>query len=311
MGKISVVIPTYKRPDKLENALKSVISQSYKDIEVIIIDDNGENCDLSKETKKKVDNYHDKINIKYICHEKNMGGCAARNTGINNASGDYIAFLDDDDEWLPQKLTTMMMKFNCDNNLGMVYSARIEDLGNHFFHVGNEVPKNYIEELRKGNNFIGSTSFAIVRKECFFNVGLFDVNLPAWQDIDMWVRVAEQYNLCFVPDALVIYNLHEGERISRQLNKIINAIDIYYEKHVSSQTNKLHLTSALNFRKSVIYHKFNEIKQVKKHLRIAYRQNPTDFRILIYHILLYLPFNDFIFRRLRDSRINNRKKITI
>lgn len=98
--KVSVIIPTYGRPDNLKRAIDSVIEQTYKNIEIIVIDDNGINSKKGHETSTLVRHYP---HIIYIKLEKNSGGGMARNKGIERASGDYITFLDDDDYYYPEK----------------------------------------------------------------------------------------------------------------------------------------------------------------------------------------------------------------
>ena len=108
---VSVIITTYKRePETVERAAKSILEQTYKDIELIIVDDSPASFDKRIAVEKRVKELSS--SIKYIKHETNMGACAARNTGIRSANGEYVAFLDDDDEWLPDKLEKQMKKFS-------------------------------------------------------------------------------------------------------------------------------------------------------------------------------------------------------
>ena len=101
---VSVIITTYKRPtDILKRAIMSAIGQTYKNIEIIIVNDCPEQKELSKEIKKMISTIHDN-RIKYIELDKNQGACIARNIGIKNSNGYYIALLDDDDEWVKEKI---------------------------------------------------------------------------------------------------------------------------------------------------------------------------------------------------------------
>lgn len=102
--KVSVIIPTYKRSDMLCQCINSVLEQTYKNIEIIVVDDNNPETEWRAETKKKLDLYRNCKNVQYICHEKNKNGSAARNTGIRNATGDLLCFLDDDDYYYPEKI---------------------------------------------------------------------------------------------------------------------------------------------------------------------------------------------------------------
>lgn len=105
MDLVTVIIPTYKRSDKIERAIKSAINQTYKNIEIIVIVDNADFPEERRKTKKIVSKYE---NIKFIENEENLGGALTRNVGIDNAQGKYIAFLDDDDEFISNKIERQM-----------------------------------------------------------------------------------------------------------------------------------------------------------------------------------------------------------
>src|SRR5581483_7703419 len=105
MPKVSVVVSTHNRAELLHAAIASVLSQSFQDFEILVVDDHSQD-----HTAQVVQRFRDG-RIKYLRHETRRGGAAARNTGIQNSSGEYIAFLDDDDEWLPEKLETQVALF--------------------------------------------------------------------------------------------------------------------------------------------------------------------------------------------------------
>ena len=100
-GLVSIIIPSYKGSDKVEKAVKSVLSQTYKDVEVIVVDDNGLGTVEQEKTAKALAQFVKNSNFHYITHETNKNGSAARNTGAKNSNGEYLGFLDDDDEYLP------------------------------------------------------------------------------------------------------------------------------------------------------------------------------------------------------------------
>ena len=99
-GLVSVIIPTFQRAKYIERAIDSVLNQTYKNFEIIVVDDNDQESEARKEMIKRMDKYSSDSRIIYIKHEKNKNGAAARNTGINVAKGEYITFLDDDDYFL-------------------------------------------------------------------------------------------------------------------------------------------------------------------------------------------------------------------
>lgn len=101
---VSVIIPTYKRSKMLPRAIDSVLNQTYRNIQVVVVNDNNPNTSWFKDTSSLMEKYENDKRVKYICHEKNMNGSVARNTGIKESDGDIVAFLDDDDIYLPNKI---------------------------------------------------------------------------------------------------------------------------------------------------------------------------------------------------------------
>ena len=101
---VSVIIPTYKRSDMLPRAIASVLGQTYQNIQVVVVDDNNPDTEWRETTSKKMEAYADDSRVKYVCHEQNMNGSVARNTGIHESDGDIVCFLDDDDWFLPTKI---------------------------------------------------------------------------------------------------------------------------------------------------------------------------------------------------------------
>ena len=121
---VSVIIPTYKRSDYLLRAIDSVLRQTYAPIEIIVVDDNEGNNEFREATKKNLQHYITSAAIQYLEHENNKGLPAARNTGIRLAKGDYVAFLDDDDEFLPEKIGLQVACFQRNNpSVGLVYGS--------------------------------------------------------------------------------------------------------------------------------------------------------------------------------------------
>ena len=229
--KVSVVIPVYKRTRFLRKAIQSVLEQTYSNFEIILVDDNS-NVSISNIIEKIIKNFNDS-RIHYISHGVNRGMSEARNTGIRSSNGKYIAFLDTDDEWFPDKLNEQVRIFkNESKNLGAVYCGVT-----YIDEKGNNVSKEWIPE-KKGNiyedllfkNCVGGCSGVIVKKECFNKVGLFDKNFPVCQDSDMWIRVAKDYNFCFAKKSLVRFRIHPEQQTKNHdlMIEDINRIQVKY-----------------------------------------------------------------------------------
>ncbi|MCK4529078.1 glycosyltransferase, partial [candidate division WOR-3 bacterium] len=191
--KVSVIIPTYNRVHLIGRAIQSVLEQSYQDFEIIVVDDAS-----TDNTGEVVRSLKDE-RIRYIRHEKNKGAAAARNTGIKVARGEYIAFQDSDDEWLPEKLEKQMKAFdNAPPEVGVVYTdmQRInEDGGIEYWHSPRILPEDgiiYKDALDYRVMNIGIQS-AVIKKECFDKVGMFDERFPRFIDLELFIRLSKYY----------------------------------------------------------------------------------------------------------------------
>ena len=246
---VSVIITTYKRPPQMVNrAIQSVINQTYRNLEIIIIDDSPDNFRERTAVEKMILSIREKDKrIKYIKHDKNKGACIARNTGIKNSNGNFIAFLDDDDEWLPTKLEKQLRLFK-DPEVGLVYcsSFTINETSKSKKVRKGKFYKGFVfDQLLKGN-FIGSTSFPLIRRECFNYCGMFDSNLKSSQDYDLWLRIAKRYKVDYVEEPLVNYYIHGNARITTDpLSKIQGIITInekykeYFNLYPYSKSRRL------------------------------------------------------------------------
>ena len=201
MPKISVVIPAYNAMAYLPETIANLLSQTFDDFEVIVVNDGS-----SDETEQWVSQISDP-RVQLVSQE-NQGLAGARNTGIANAQGEYIAFLDADDLWEATKLEKQMRVLEENPEVGVVYTwvAYIdengESTGRVFKHQAEgEVWKNLAER-----NIVECGSVAMVRRCCFETVGVFDRNLRSFvEDWDMWLRIASRYPFKVVKEPLVYY----------------------------------------------------------------------------------------------------------
>lgn len=265
---ITVIITTYKRPfNMLFKALDSVINQTYSNLEIIIVDDSPKEYEEREIIKNKI-KYLDDKRIKYIQHEKNMGACAARNTGINAANGNIFMFLDDDDEWMPTKVAEHY-KIHIRNNAQFVYSAYkkliISENGTikTEFVSYNHCNYKFFEELLR-ENFIGSVSFVSLTKKCIEECGYFTVGLNSCQDWDMWIRIIEKNKAYFIDKPLVVYYDHREQRITTNTEKQIQGHETIMKKYEKFLSKYPRAMSANLYRMSRLY---ADAKNYKKSLR--------------------------------------------
>ena len=240
MPKVSVSIPTYNRAEFLRSAVISVLNQTFQNFEIIVIDD------ASKDhTQEVVKSLNDK-RIRHIRHEENKGVSAARNTGVANSNGEYVAFLDDDDEWLPEKLQKQLDLLEaCPPIVGVVYTGIfvVEESSRKI--LARYFPKsrgNVFEEVLT-QNYIAQTSTLLLRKECFERVGLFDENIDFGEDYDMWLRISKEFQFEYVNELLVKHLIHGyWPSLSRNYEAVISSINILLKKHayLLASNNKGH-----------------------------------------------------------------------
>lgn len=235
---ISVVITTYRRPPKMvKRAIESVINQTYRNLEIIIVDDSPDDFTERKVVEKMILSIKEKDKrVRYIKHNENKGACTARNTGIKNSHGNFIAFLDDDDEWLPAKIEKQLKLFK-DPEVGLVYcrSFTINELHRVKRVRKAKFYKGYVFDQLFRTNFIGSTSFPLIKKDCFQHCGMFDTRLKSCQDFELWLRITKKYKVDYVDEPLVNYYIHGNERISfNPLNRIqgITSINTKYKDYL-------------------------------------------------------------------------------
>ena len=228
---VSAIITTFQRDiDIIDRSVNSIQNQTYKDIEIIIVDDNDFNSNYSIILKK----YCKEKNIKYCSQNKNMGACSARNYGILNSSGDYIAFLDDDDEWMPGKIEKQVNIIEKDSDVGVVFCTGIIKFfdGNiqDYYNKSDFKESVQFQDLLY-KDYVGSTSHPLIRKECFEKVGGFWIDQPARQDYEMWIRISQYYKIVGIKEDLFYHYIHEGEQISKNTVKSFNGYENIYKRY--------------------------------------------------------------------------------
>lgn len=222
---VTVCITTYNREDLLANTINSVLNQTYRKFELIIIDD----CSTDN-TEGLVNTIYDD-RLRYVRHKQNKGLAAARNTGIKEAKSKYIAFLDDDDEWLPKKLQEQVNLIES-SEADVVYCGNvIIDKNNKIVRKGKPEIKGNIrsEIVKKGLSTIPSSCF--FRKEALEAVGGFDENLESHIDHDIWMKMAEKnYKADYVDQALVVIYQNNRAKMTADNKSRLKATKVYLKK---------------------------------------------------------------------------------
>jgi glycosyltransferase involved in cell wall biosynthesis len=239
MPLVSVIIPTYNRESFIAECVESVLAQTFSNFELIVVDDGS-----TDRTETVVGGYSDKI--RYLRQEQ-RGPAAARNSGIRNASGEWLSFLDSDDLWLPNKLEFEMEYVSKNPNMRICYSEEI------WYRRGRRV--NPAQKHRKYSGWIYrkmlplcivSPSSVMIHRSVLEKVGLFDEELPACEDYDLWLRIGSRYPIALIPEALIIKrNGHEGQQSQKYwgmdrfrikaLANMLNSAELSEEDRIATQ----------------------------------------------------------------------------
>ena len=223
---MSVIIPTYNRGWILKEAIDSVLTQDYKDFELIVVDDGS-----TDNTSEILASYGNGIRVLF---QENKGVSAARNRGIAEASGQFIAFIDSDDLWLPQKLSTQVEFFN------QTPDALICQTEEVWIRKGKRVNPKMRHKKPSGMIFepslelcLVSPSAVMIRRVLFDRVGEFDVTLPACEDYDLWLRISCRFPVHLIDTPLIIKRGGHNDQLSsmkgldkfriKAIEKIINS----------------------------------------------------------------------------------------
>jgi glycosyltransferase involved in cell wall biosynthesis len=207
--KVSVIVPTYNRADRLERALNSIVSQTYQDFELIVVDDGS-----TDKTSKVMESFP---KAQYLSIKKNSGVSNARNVGLASAKGELICFLDSDDLWNEKKIQIQAQWLENNKDSQLCYTDEI--------WIRNGVRVNPMNRHRKysGDIFrhclglcIVSPSSVMIRAKLFDEIGNFDESLPACEDYDLWLRIASKYAFHFIEEPLIIKYGGHSDQLSRK-----------------------------------------------------------------------------------------------
>lgn len=218
---VSAVVPTYNRNESLKRAVESVAEQTYDRIELLVVDDcsdtPAEEC-FPEEYARRFERF------RVLRHDENRGGSAARNTGLREASGEYVALLDDDDRWRPRKVERQVERFR-GGDVGLVAtgSEAVDENGTTFRVNREPAMADDSSELTKQllcRNVVGSCSAVMVDTDVVETAGTFDERFPSWQDLEWYVRLSRHCEFGTVSGPLLVYRTHSNDRISEDLDAV-------------------------------------------------------------------------------------------
>ena len=281
---VSIVIPTYKRPGMLERAINSCLKQTYKNIEIILIDDNNPNTEGRKLTEEFVKKHENNEKIKYVRMEKNGGGCLARNRGVRESNGTYIAFLDDDDYFFETKIEEQL-KYMIDNNLDASFtgSETFDETKNQLIKVKRYTNFGKYDDILKFHlvEMIVSPQTFMYKKDVFLQIGGFDIVPAGHEYYLMYKTIINNYKIGYLNNVLTRICIHSGERITTGKNKIIAEKFLYdlKRKHFDILNYKQKRFVKYIYKYNV-WQRYNSSKNFKSFLWLFY--------ILLTHPILLL-----------------------
>lgn len=216
---VSVVIPTYNRSKVLLKAVKSVLNQTYRNIELIVVDDGS-----TDDTLEVLQEVNDK-RLKII-HQNNKGACAARNNGIEHAKGEYIAFNDSDDEWTSKKLEEQLIVAQS-KNPDIIFTKINMKQDGVFKKIESEYKNGFLNPV---TNVLGITTQSLMFKKEVLKNNRFDESLPRYQEFELLLRIAKKYTIYCLDKGLVNKNISE-DAISNNPIKLEKTIGIILKKY--------------------------------------------------------------------------------
>jgi len=227
---VDVIVPAYNAEKFIAKTLESVVSQTHLPEKIIIVDDGSTDGTISIINDFK---NNSKVKIE-LYRQENRGPNAARNKGLRHSTADFIAFLDADDLWEPNKLEKQIKVFNNTgfSNLGLVYTAYdlIDRNGDKIkqkylvFKLDPGLRGDVFNQMFEAMKITGSCSGVLIKKECFSRVGLFDESLRGAEDWDMWIRISREFQIDFADEILVHVRLHSTNAHNDQLMMTKNMI---------------------------------------------------------------------------------------
>jgi len=304
---ISVCIPSYNYKNYLSRAIESVLSQTFQNFELIIVDDAS--TDSSGELIKE---YAEKnAKIKYIRNERNVGMAKNWNKCISLARGKYMSILHADDVYLPSNLEVESKILENNLDVGMVFSANYEiNADGKIIHINKPFRKSkifegekFVEQIIKRGNFVRFPS-VMIRKKCLNEIGLFDESLNLTVDIEMWMRIGSFYKIAYISQPLALYRVHGLNESFKSLSAGKGILETYralkrlfYNTKISKsrreKLNYLMENSLVNRALSLSYFytllKWGGKKAVRKALEDSFKINKKvkkSWRFLIIKFLL-------------------------
>ena len=246
---VSVIIPTRDRPDLLRKALESVHRQTYQPVEVLVVDENDPQSDGQRATMTVVKEYESRLDIEFLTNRNPTWVCRARNEAAQRSRGEFLAFLDDDDWWRPEKVRRQIDVFDSSElHPVLVYTGLhvVDGQGNT---IKRRVPRarGSIRNDLLVENVIGTPSSVMIRRLLFDEIGGFDESLPTRHDLDLYLRVSQLGTIDFVPEPVTVYLNQNPNAMSKHFTNKMEGRRMVFDKSRSLYDRDPRLSAAYEY----------------------------------------------------------------
>lgn len=275
---VSVIIPTYNRGRLILDSINSVLNQTYKNIELIVVDDCS--TDNTEEILKSINDSR----IKYVKLEKNSGACIARNKGIELSTGEFIAFNDSDDLWITTKLEKQLCFLKNYNADIVICKMECRTPKNKFIHNFPNIDQNKqisYEEILKYN--CASTQTIFGKSECFKEI-IFDATMPRLQDWDEVLRLSQKFSV-FYQNKILVHTFFQKDSISTHPEKGVLAMEMLFEKHKDAILSDPAIVESFFKKKASFVCKTG--KNPKEEMKMILKYNPSAGTFIKYMLAVF------------------------
>ncbi len=260
--KISVIIPTYNRINTIKRAIDSVLNQTYKNFEVLIIDDGS-----TDNTGKFIENNYKDSRINYF-YSKNKGVSFARNLGIKKSSGEWIAFLDSDDEWLLDKLKKQY-EIAKEGKYLLIHGDEIWIKNSKRINQKNIHKKSGGDIFKRSLRLCLISPSAVMINRCLFDdVGVFDESFPVCEDYDLWLRITSRYNIGFINSPIITKYGGTDNQLSTKYKamdyfRVLSMVKLLKDRRISS-LNRDDIYKEIQYKSNILINGYKKYKNFKK-----------------------------------------------